>query len=146
MQSSQRESIAGEAADHLMHALGKVLVISGAVDIDREDTWGTGYKQKVRDIVEQSMAIHKAVGEDISSSDLEIICPYFSTIFSPAAMQDVDDCGRNREQKTDRKRVVMCTTELGLGKCEQIAEEKGKSEVRRVVLMKAKVALQEDAS
>lgn len=144
VQSGHRERLVGEATDRLIHSLGKVLIISGARDVDRTDGWGASYKQKVRDIVEQSMAIHKAVGEDISSSDLVIICPSGSSTFSTDAMEDVDDCGRNRTQKTERKRLVLCTTELGLGRREQVAGEKGKSEVHSAVLMKAKVALQEN--
>ena len=133
-----------EVTDHLVYALGKVLTLSGARGVSGSSTWGDKFREKVVEVVEQSMVIRRAVGEDVSSSDLEIICPHHGSAFIAEEMQDIDDCGRKKLQETSEHRRVLCTTEIGLRRRERVASEKGRSEMHTVILVKAKVALGSD--
>jgi hypothetical protein len=99
-------------------------------------------REKVSDIVTESIKVQKAIGEDIASSDFQIICPRANELFHSDSMEDIDDCGRKR-RKVVAAVPILCTTALGLRRREKLANEDGKEgEIRTMTLLKAKVALQ----
>lgn len=118
-----------------------ILRISGAKDIAPDAALVDSYLVKVQDIVQQSLDIQRSIGEEIASSDFEIICPPYEAPFCPELMEDVNDCGRRRAEQVPQSCKVLCTTELGLRRREKVAREEGVDEIVTATLMKAKVAL-----
>lgn len=136
---------ASNAMEQLLGAFRNILLICGAREALPTTNWA-GIKEKVEEIIAESLRIQKAIGEDIASSDFQVICPHANTPFAAECMEDVDDCARTRGKKTLGGTPILCTTELGLRRCEKLAEEKGRPvHVHAVTLMKAKVALQDAA-
>ncbi|EKM51018.1 uncharacterized protein PHACADRAFT_32061 [Phanerochaete carnosa HHB-10118-sp] len=86
--------IVADATAHLLDCLHGVLRLSGARGVGNSRAWGAAYADRARDIVVQCMAIQKAIGEDVASSDFQLICPSANVAFDAASMQDVDDCSR----------------------------------------------------
>lgn len=137
--------------DQTMVTLADVLRISGAKDIVFLAEGVDRYRDKVRDLVLQSSEIQRAIGEEVSSSDFQVICPPFSGEFCADSMENVDDCGRGKSRISDDGRVLLCCTELGLRRCENVAgrdggrgEGEGEGEIISTTLIKAKVALRDD--
>lgn len=118
-----------------------ILRISGAKDIASGAALVDSYLVKVRDIVQQSLDIQRSIGEEVVSSDFQIICPSYEAPFSSKLMEDVNDCGRRRTEQVTESCMVLCTTELGLRRREKVAREEGVDEIVTTTLMKAKVAL-----
>lgn len=128
---------------HVLKDLQHALLLAGAEQLFRVRDWMDSFTSKVTDIVAQGLAIQKAVGEDMSSSDLQLLCPPCGEPFSARTMEDVEDCGRRRKRNAVDGKRVLCVNALGLQRCEKVAGEEGAAgEVKAVVLLKAKVALQ----
>lgn len=134
-----------EATEHLLDSLHRILRISGAGGIRDSKSWGAAFADKARDIVEQCMAVQKAIGEDVASSDFQIICPSVSELYDATIMEDVNDCGRNKRPtpKDGGGLPVLCTLEFGLRRFEKLEAGGSASEIQVATVMKAKVALQD---
>lgn len=84
------------------------------------------------------MRVQRAIGEDVASADFQIICPHAGAAFVAESMEDVDDGGRKKGSKQAKGDAVVCTTELGLRRCEK---GEGGAGIRVATLLKAKVVL-----
>ena len=135
--------IVAEATEHLLDSLHCVLRISGAGGIGDSKSWGMAFADRARDIAVQCMAVQKAIGEDVASSDFQLICPSSNELYDTAIMEDIDNCGHNKRltPKDGGGLPVLCTIELGLRRCEKVEAEGG--EIQVATMMKAKVALQD---
>lgn len=132
-----------KSTNHILSLFKNVLVVSGALGVEESACWEGILREKVVDFVTEGIKLQQAIGEDITSCDFQIICPDANTAFAAASMEDVEDCGRRKRQETVKGTPIMCTTEMGLRKCEKLTGEGGKPDsVRNVILIKAKVALQ----
>lgn len=133
--------------DQTMTVLGHILCVSGAKTAANSVTSGDRYRDKVQDLVLQSLEVQRAIGEEVSSSDFQVICPPFNDEFCADSMENIDDCGRGKSRMSDNGRLVLCCTELGLRRCENVAgRDDGEGEIVSTTLIKAKVALRDDGS
>ncbi|THG96742.1 hypothetical protein EW026_g5139 [Hermanssonia centrifuga] len=101
---------------------------------------------KIKDIVNRSGGVSKAIAEDVASAYLQVIAPHSGVIFSSDCMEDEygESRGDAREQSNDKETRTLCTTQLGLRRCEtqNTSTGKGDNEFNTVVLLKSKVALE----
>ncbi|GJE90680.1 hypothetical protein PsYK624_068240 [Phanerochaete sordida] len=115
-----------------------ILVISGAQDFISTIDW-PGVYSKANSIIASSVKVQRVVGEDIASADFQIICPFESDPFDLECMADVEECARGERGRPAKLNVVICTSELGLRRCEKVDGEG--SGVKSTTLLKAKVVL-----
>lgn len=101
------------------------------------ETVSDKFSDKIRIITNASLRINHAIGEEITSSDLEPICTPFGIVFEQAAMVDIGDNHASRK-KVDR---VLCVTEIGLQRVERQIDG-NRSWMKTTLLLKPKVALE----
>jgi hypothetical protein len=94
----------------------------------------------VRSIILASLTLRNAIGEKISSRDLEVITHPLGTTFDPKTMANGFDDGRKPSRKNADDREVLSTTDLGLKSWRGIVKEYG-TEYTAEILLKPKVAL-----
>ena len=92
----------------------------------------------IRSIILASLTLRNAIGEKISSRDLELIAHPLGTPFDPKTMVNGFDDGRKPSRKSVQE--VLCTTDLGLRSWKGVAKEYG-TEYTSEILLKPKVAL-----
>ncbi|KAM6502885.1 hypothetical protein JOM56_002862 [Amanita muscaria] len=95
------------------------------------------YKEKVEDIVQKAVGLHKTVSEDLTSMELATYTSPSDTPFDASQMEDTE--GNESESRSSR---VVCTVEMGL-RCRK-RDESGKKNGSREewgVTMKSKVVL-----
>jgi hypothetical protein len=95
------------------------------------------FSDKIGVITNASLRINHAIGEEVTSSDLEPVCTPFGIIFQQAAMVDIGDNHASRK-KVDR---VLCVTEIGLQRVERQTDG-NRSWMETTLLLKPKVALE----
>ena len=135
---------ASSATDHIVSALLNVLVVSGldARPESLKSTITAQYREKVAEIVSSSLALQRATGEEVISSDVQILCPLCDDNFRGDEMEDIDDS--KRETATRKTYAnVMCTTEIGLSRRERRVDTTSESsgDIVAAVMLKARVAL-----
>ncbi|KAM6502863.1 Protein kinase-like domain containing protein [Amanita muscaria] len=95
------------------------------------------YKEKVEDIVQKAVGLHKTVSEDVTSMELATYTSPSDTPFDASRMEDAEgDESERRRLGSDR---VVCTVEMGL-RCRK-KDEPGRSREEWGVVMKSKVVL-----
>ncbi|KIL64012.1 hypothetical protein M378DRAFT_163723 [Amanita muscaria Koide BX008] len=92
------------------------------------------YKEKVEDIVQKAVGLHKTVSEDITSMELATYTSPSDTPFDASKMEDTE--GKESESRSSR---VVCTVEMGL-RCRK-RDESERSREEWGVTMKSKVVL-----
>jgi hypothetical protein len=88
-------------------------------------------------IINVSLRLNRAIGEEVTSSDFEPVCIELGVLFDPLKMDDVG--GDHTSQKTADR--VLCTTEIGLQRVERQTKE-NRSWMETTLLLKPKVALE----
>ncbi|KAG6816744.1 hypothetical protein H0H87_003333 [Tephrocybe sp. NHM501043] len=96
----------------------------------------TRFVEHVSIIVQGAQRLRKAIGEEITFCDFEIIFVNHDTPFSPALMDDAFAAAF--EKGREDQELVLCTTELGLEKFEKRADKGGWDDT---VIMRPKIAL-----
>lgn len=139
----QHLNLADEAVEnaitHFLRVFQSILLISGAVGVNELRALQGSFKEKVQNLVSDSVKIQKAIGEDIASCDFKILCPLPDTTFERSSMEDADNCRRKSSRGEADGRPILCATELGLIRREKLASGDGK--VDTVTLIRAKVVL-----
>ncbi|KAG6885092.1 hypothetical protein C0993_005975 [Termitomyces sp. T159_Od127] len=93
----------------------------------------TRYTERVAVIARGAQKLRKAIGEEVTSCDFEVIFVHQDTAFSPAQMDD-----EGFREGRDQTEPVLCTTELGLRKFER---RPGREAIwEDTILLKAKIA------
>ena len=95
------------------------------------------YNEKVEDIVQKSVKLHKTVNEDVSSMELVTYTSLSDTPFDASQMEDTE--GDESESRSGR---VVCTVDMGL-LCRKRGESGKKNGSREEwgVTMKSRVVL-----
>jgi len=86
------------------------------------------------------LQLNKAVGEDITSGDLETIFVPPDAAFDPAIMDDAYADERPRRGKTSVEERVVATTDMGLQRMARRYRE-GRYECETMIVLKPKVVL-----
>ena len=124
---------------NLWNILAHVLLVSG-VQPQSIANWADTLQDKAKEVVTQSQRIRIAIGEDIASSDLEIIYPQPNTLFSEDCMEDVDGRRRNKRGRITEPMPILFATDVGLRRRESMTVE-GEFRCHLVTILKANVVL-----
>ncbi|GJE96027.1 hypothetical protein PsYK624_122200 [Phanerochaete sordida] len=132
-------------AAKLIRAFQDILLVAGAQDHLRSSDW-TGIQARMERIAASIMSVQNAIGEDVTSSELQVLCARPGAQYTSSWMQDADDCGRKGKRRDHGAEVqgVQCTTGLGLGRREVTQDNEGRSHVKLVTILKAQVVLRPD--
>ncbi|KAG6889535.1 hypothetical protein C0992_004794 [Termitomyces sp. T32_za158] len=95
----------------------------------------TRFTERVVIITKVAQKLRKAIGEEVTSCDLEAIFIHQDTAFSPAQMED--EFTEGFKEGRDQTEPVLCTTQLGLRKFERPGKE---AIWEDTILLKAKIA------
>jgi len=133
--SSLRSIIMG----HLSH----VLVKAGcAADLPTvQEVLRSRLCDRMSAIVGSTLRLHQALGEEITSADLEVIWIPSGLLFDPATMEDdsgQSTVGNGKDQKND---YVLCTIALGLQLLVRAGSKGGKRSLQKTDILKPKVIL-----
>jgi len=90
-------------------------------------------------IVDKTIRLHQALGEEVTSGNLEVICIPSGDTFDAAIMEDND--GKSKMQK-GKDGHVLCTTALGLRRRVRAGMKGGERSWQETDLLKSKVALE----
>ncbi|KAI0804729.1 hypothetical protein BC629DRAFT_1253321, partial [Irpex lacteus] len=135
--------------DDVIEGIMDVLVVAGvrpAADAMRdkiEEVFG----ERISAVVLQTVELRKVVGEDMLSSEFEILCPRHSHRFQEEWMEDAEGTGSPRDpghrsrRKHTQNAAVLCTTELGLSRHEKKSTGGPNDNVESRVIITAKVML-----
>jgi hypothetical protein len=98
------------------------------------------WKQNVGVIISLTLELRSAIGEGISSRELEVIIHPSGAQFDVKTMVNYVDHGRRKtSRQIDDDTPVLCTTDLGLGSWRGVAKGNG-TEYKMEILLKPKVA------
>ncbi|EKM51022.1 uncharacterized protein PHACADRAFT_103462 [Phanerochaete carnosa HHB-10118-sp] len=128
-----------DATEKLVNVLKDILLISGAREPMTSIDW-LKICNKAKNIITESVKVQKAIGEDIASTNFQVVRPLAGDSFDTGCMADVEDCGRRKKPRVMEDETVVCTTELGLRRFEK-TEEGGRLVTKSATLLKAKVVL-----
>ena len=102
------------------------------------------FGEKLGALVAACTALAKALGEDIIASDIRLFCPFFDDKYLKGIMDDASEGGRAKPSKAQplaHTPPVLCTTELGLQRCEKVVGDGGVQESSRIMMLKPQVLL-----
>jgi hypothetical protein len=140
----QRAPIPNSLYEHLETGLVDILILAAVpfpLDNIRErvrDTFG----ERISAIVGRALELRKVLGEDMTSSEFEVLCPRYYEQLRDEFMEDTEALSdSHRKQKQAHPELVLCTTELGLYRYERKSKDGEKVELERNVLARAKVLL-----
>lgn len=97
----------------------------------------TRFGERVAVIVKGAQRLRKAIGEEVTSCDFEILYAAIDAPFDPSRMDDAfaGDYTKGR----DDPELILCTTDLGLARFARIAGKAG--EWDEAVLLRPKIVL-----
>ena len=127
-------------AIYFVDAFVNILLTAGAHQNQKalHDLIVSSYAERINVIVKDAQALRKAIGEDITSCDFEIIFVPQDKLFDPSKMDDSFASGF--EKGREDREPVLCTTDLGLARSAKVPGKTGEWE--RAVLLRPKIALQ----
>lgn len=130
------KDIVSELRGHIFSGLTDILVSADCRLGQREvlETMYSKFGERVDGIIKAALDLNQIIGEEITSSDMEVVTFQGGHLFDPALMDDAGGEVSSRERD-----VVLCTTELGLKR--QAKEAKG-GQMDTTLLLKPKVALE----
>ena len=90
-------------------------------------------------LIDLTIRLRQALGEEITSGDLEVIYIPFDHAFDSGTMEDIS--GQNMTRRTKQNDRVLCTTELGLQRTVRTGMKDYDRSCQTTNLLKSKVAL-----
>ncbi|KAJ2935093.1 hypothetical protein H1R20_g2037, partial [Candolleomyces eurysporus] len=127
--------------DHsLMMAIRSVMTVAGWAT--RSDDEMTQIEKRLGSIFELILALRKAMGEDVTSADLEISIIAHGQTFDPSYMEDAyaDGGMASKSEKSVPERVI-CTSGLGLRRL--VGKKSGEGKKQAEFLLMPRVVLEE---
>ncbi|KAG5644299.1 hypothetical protein DXG03_008717 [Asterophora parasitica] len=128
-----------DLAMYFMDAFVNIL-LTAKVAQDRSDLQEaieSRFAERVNVIVKGAQRLRKAIGEEVTSSDFEVLWIPHDNLFNPSAMDDAFtsdlEKGRNVQEP------ILCTTELGLARVVKVPGKGGEWDT--TVLLRPKIAL-----
>jgi len=100
------------------------------------------FGDRMSTIISLTMRLRQALGEEITSADLDVVWILQGGTFDPATMADDSGQDTARNAKDQQTNYVLCTTELGLQQSVWVGTKDGERRWQQTKLLKSKVALQ----
>jgi len=136
---------------NIVHELALVLVSAGWINSFTlvKDEIMTKFGGRLAAVARLAIRLQKVIGQDITSTDFEVIYVENGARFDPAMMDDAyaetpSKAQRNKTAKKARaadSEGILCTSELGLRKLVREQKEGKITEWRGDILIKPKVVL-----
>jgi hypothetical protein len=129
---------------HLIEVFTNILVVAGCKQTETQiyETITARFVERLTIIGKMALRLSKAIGEDITSCEIEVAYLLPDTVFNHSTMNDAfgKPSTKNGEASANDKQL-LCTTDLGLvsGVKEMVD---GKSRWRETVLLKPRVLLE----
>jgi hypothetical protein len=125
----------------IVHHLVAVLLIAGYQDTHAHlvETFRFKFGENLRRIADMALYLNKAIGEGITSGDLQILYLPCGTPYNPEQMEDGHGGGIEESRATGTR--ILCTTDLGLRRVEKVSAG-GRHDWEEIMLLKPKVALE----
>lgn len=95
------------------------------------------FAERIAIIVKGAQRLRKAISEEMTSCDLEVLYFVQDTVFDPLVMDDA--LSSDPPQTQEKSETVMCTTDLGLARVERKHGKPGEWDEK--VLQKPKIVL-----
>jgi hypothetical protein len=127
-------------ASFVNHLINLLVVAGWQPASEARDTFLAAFGNRLLVIGKLAIQLNKAVGEDITSGDLEAIFVPPDTVFDPATMDGAYADERHRRGKTSVEERVVVTTDMGLHRMARRYRE-GKYECETIIVLKPKVVL-----
>lgn len=117
-----------------------ILLTAGAHQSQRElhDFIASKFAERIGIIVKSAQGLRKAIGEDVTSCDFEVVFVPQDRLFDPSKMDDTFASGF--EKGRGNPEPVLCTTDLGLARSAKVPGKVGEWE--QTILLRPKIALQ----
>lgn len=128
-----------DLAMYFIDAFVNILITAGVSQSPSElhEAIESQFAHRISTIVKGAQMLRKAIGEDITSCDFELIYIAQDWPFDPTKMDDALAVGSDKRK--DKLELVLCTTDLGLGRVVKIPGKVG--EWGETVVLKPKIAL-----
>ena len=127
-------------ASFVNHLINLLVVAGWQPASEARDTFLAAFGNRLLVIGKLAIQLNKAVGEDITSGDLEAISVPPDAAFDPAIMDDAYADERARRGKASVEKRVVATTDMGLHRMARRYRE-GKYECETMIVLKPKVVL-----
>jgi hypothetical protein len=126
-----------------VEALSHVLVAAGCTTDPWmiKDVLHSKFCDRVSTLVDLTIRLNQALGEEITSGDLEVVWVPCGIPFDLATMDDINEHNTARRRQQQTSGSVLCTTELGLQRLVRTATKGHERSWDTTTLLKTKVAL-----
>jgi hypothetical protein len=122
----------------LANALANVYHLSG-FKADRKqllELLEIKYGKRLQTITELALHLNRVIGEEVTSAELSPIAVRYDAVYDPSYMEDA----LSLDGISTAGQLVLCTTDLGLLRCEKKTNSTGHA-FSETILLKPKVAL-----
>jgi hypothetical protein len=129
-----------DLANYFIDAFVNILLTGGVSETKSalHDNIATRFGDKIAIIVKGAQRLRKAIGEEVTSCDFEILHVLHDTVFRPSTMDDAFASGYEKGRQGPE--LVLCTTDLGLAR---VARKPGKvGDWDEAILLRPKIVLQ----
>ncbi|RDB20679.1 hypothetical protein Hypma_012266 [Hypsizygus marmoreus] len=129
-----------DLAMYFIDAFVNILLTAGVTDTRSElqEAIASRFADRVGVVVKSAQRLRKAIGEEVTSCDFEVIYIAHDSPFDPPRMDD--SLAGAFEERRGEAEPVLCTTDLGLGRLVRAAGRVGEWEQN--VLLRPKIALE----
>jgi hypothetical protein len=129
-----------DLAMYFIDAFVNILLTAGVSETQSvlHDNITTRFGDRIAIIVKGAQRLRKAIGEEVTSCDFEVLHVLHDTMFKPSTMDDAFTSGY--EKGRQEAEPVLCTTDLGLAR---VARKPGKvGDWDEAILLRPKIVLQ----
>ncbi|EGO26438.1 hypothetical protein SERLADRAFT_463507 [Serpula lacrymans var. lacrymans S7.9] len=127
-------------ASSITNGLVDILVTAGcSAPINKiQEKLKTAFNTKIAVMVDLAIRLNRAIGEDITSGNMEVVAVSSAMPYDPAKMDNAYEDGQPQDSASIR---VLCPTDLGLQRLSKVSMT-GEDEWDTKMLLKPKVAIE----
>jgi hypothetical protein len=107
-----------------------------------EQAFRTKFKRSLDSITRLTFRLARAIGEEITSADMHVLCFSGGVVFDPRQMEDGQGTGAGTGRRGGVEEKILCSTHLGLRRLEKTTNKNGGVEWEKTILLSSKVALE----
>jgi hypothetical protein len=100
----------------------------------------TKFSGRLAVVARLALRLQKVIGQDVTSSDFEVVFVEHGVKFDPAVMDDAyaENPKKSGKKKDAKSEGILCTNELGL---RRVVRELKENKLREIIVMRPKVVL-----
>jgi hypothetical protein len=137
-ESNASDSDSSVFAQHLTSTLASMYILSGFKAGRNEifEQLEVKYRNRLQTIAELALDLNRVIGEEVTSAELSPIAVAHAAVYDPSCMEDA----LSLDDAPIPGQLVLCTSYLGLSRCEKKADSTGHT-FSVTTLLKPKVVL-----